>query len=262
MLSDGRNAHLIQESPGWWLGRLEPYFDVLHVQQVYKGFFVIGCPKGLYRSLGASAERLDPVLEMDDVAEMMRIVEQVRLEEDRDDILVLMMAERARGVDQVTTVRDKHILSVGGDGTTFEVLNGAMASFHNKMVQQLVEHVKSEHGKHISMVGGSDAHTLKHVAKVHTVSRGENAQTLASVTASLPLTGTPRASMIRAMPESPAPPMPTKCTRPSWSAGRSTSGTGTFIGPPPGSSGRASRRRRAGSGPRQPRTSPPAVPGP
>jgi hypothetical protein len=55
----------------------------------------------------------------------------------------------------------------------FEVVNGAMASFHNKMVQQLVEHVKEHHGKHISMVGGSDAHTLKHVAKVHTVSRGE-----------------------------------------------------------------------------------------
>jgi predicted metal-dependent phosphoesterase TrpH len=58
----------------------------------------------------------------------------------------------------------------------FEVLNGAMASFHNKMVQQLVEHVKHEHGKHVSMVGGSDAHTLKHVAKVHTVSRGETPQ--------------------------------------------------------------------------------------
>lgn len=55
----------------------------------------------------------------------------------------------------------------------FEVLNGAMASFHNKMVQQLVTALKHEHGRHISMVGGSDAHTLKHVAKVHTVSKGE-----------------------------------------------------------------------------------------
>ena len=54
----------------------------------------------------------------------------------------------------------------------FEVLNGAMASFHNKMVQQLVATVQG-HGRHISMVGGSDAHTLKHVAKVHTVSKGE-----------------------------------------------------------------------------------------
>jgi predicted metal-dependent phosphoesterase TrpH len=55
----------------------------------------------------------------------------------------------------------------------FEVLNGAMASFHNKMVQQLVTTVKHEHRRRVSMVGGSDAHTLKHVAKVHTVSRGD-----------------------------------------------------------------------------------------
>jgi predicted metal-dependent phosphoesterase TrpH len=58
----------------------------------------------------------------------------------------------------------------------FEVMNGAMASFHNKMVQQLVASVKEHHGKHISMVGGSDAHTLKHVAKVHTVSKGETVE--------------------------------------------------------------------------------------
>jgi predicted metal-dependent phosphoesterase TrpH len=56
---------------------------------------------------------------------------------------------------------------------TFEVMNGAMASVHNKMVQQLVATVKEQHGKQVAMVGGSDAHTLKHVAKVHTVSRGE-----------------------------------------------------------------------------------------
>jgi hypothetical protein len=41
------------------------------------------------------------------------------------------------------------------------------------MVHQLVTTLKSEHGRHISMVGGSDAHTLKHVAKVHTVSKGD-----------------------------------------------------------------------------------------
>ena len=56
----------------------------------------------------------------------------------------------------------------------FEVMNGAMASFHNRTVQQLVAAVKG-HGRHISMVGGSDAHTLKHVAKVHTVAKGETA---------------------------------------------------------------------------------------
>jgi predicted metal-dependent phosphoesterase TrpH len=53
----------------------------------------------------------------------------------------------------------------------FEVLNGAMASFHNKMVQQLLTTVQG-HGRRVSMVGGSDAHTLKHVAKVHTVGKG------------------------------------------------------------------------------------------
>ena len=58
----------------------------------------------------------------------------------------------------------------------FEVLNGAMASFHNKMIQQLVNTLKHEHGRHVSMVGGSDAHTLKHVAKVHTVAKGETAE--------------------------------------------------------------------------------------
>ncbi len=57
----------------------------------------------------------------------------------------------------------------------FEVMNGAMASFHNRMVLQLVQTVQ-QHGRRVSMVGGSDAHTLKHVAKVHTVSKGETTQ--------------------------------------------------------------------------------------
>jgi predicted metal-dependent phosphoesterase TrpH len=54
----------------------------------------------------------------------------------------------------------------------FEVLNGAMATLHNKLIYQLADTVQSE-GRKISMVGGSDAHTLKHVAKVFTVSKGE-----------------------------------------------------------------------------------------
>ena len=45
-----------------------------------------------------------------------------------------------------------------------------------------------QHGRRISMVGGSDAHTLKHVAKVHTVSKGEtpasSSRTSAPATAS------------------------------------------------------------------------------
>jgi hypothetical protein len=55
-LMDGRNAHLIQESTSWWLSRFEPHFDILHVQQVRKGFFVIACPKGMYRSLSAELD--------------------------------------------------------------------------------------------------------------------------------------------------------------------------------------------------------------
>jgi predicted metal-dependent phosphoesterase TrpH len=54
----------------------------------------------------------------------------------------------------------------------FEVMNGAMASFHNKMVQQLLGTL-GDRGRKVSMIGGSDAHTLKHVAKVHTVGKGE-----------------------------------------------------------------------------------------
>ena len=56
VLTDGRNAHLIQESTSWWLGRFEPYFDILHVQQVRKGFFVVACPKGMYRALDADLD--------------------------------------------------------------------------------------------------------------------------------------------------------------------------------------------------------------
>lgn len=55
----------------------------------------------------------------------------------------------------------------------FEVMNGAMASSNNRVVQQLVTTIHREHRK-ISMVGGSDAHTLKHVAKVFTIARANS----------------------------------------------------------------------------------------
>ena len=51
VLSDGRNAHLIQEPPSWWLPRLNQRFDVIHFQNVLKGFFIIACPKGTYQAL-------------------------------------------------------------------------------------------------------------------------------------------------------------------------------------------------------------------
>jgi len=55
----------------------------------------------------------------------------------------------------------------------FEVLNGAMASVHNRVVNQLTTVIRDS-GRKISMVGGSDAHTLKHVARVYTVARAES----------------------------------------------------------------------------------------
>jgi predicted metal-dependent phosphoesterase TrpH len=57
----------------------------------------------------------------------------------------------------------------------YEVLNGAMASVHNRMVHQLVTEIRNS-GRTISMVGGSDAHTLKHVGKVYTVSQASSKQ--------------------------------------------------------------------------------------
>ena len=77
---------------------------------------------------------------------------------------------------RMKNVASRYIAEILDMFDIFEVLNGAMASFHNKMVQQLVATVQHEHGRHISMVGGSDAHTLKHVAKVHTVSKGETVE--------------------------------------------------------------------------------------
>ena len=89
--------------------------------------------------------------------------------------------------------------------------------------------------------------------------RSRRACSVGESVASLPLTVMPRASMIRAIADSPAPPMPTKCTRPSWSAGSSSSGTGTFIGrlqrPSVASRSSASRgtsRRGRGTHRRQP----------
>lgn len=40
-LADGRNAHLIQEGPSWWLPRIESRFRLLSVQPVPNGFGVI-----------------------------------------------------------------------------------------------------------------------------------------------------------------------------------------------------------------------------
>ncbi len=44
VLSDGRNAHLIQQPSSWWLPRLCHYFDILHLvshNMMGKGFWII-----------------------------------------------------------------------------------------------------------------------------------------------------------------------------------------------------------------------------
>jgi hypothetical protein len=55
----------------------------------------------------------------------------------------------------------------------FEVINGAMASSNNRVTYQLVDTFRTN-GRRLSMVGGSDAHTLKHVGKVYTVSPADS----------------------------------------------------------------------------------------
>jgi hypothetical protein len=40
-LSDGRNAHLIQEGPIWWLERLSKYFDIYGCVLHKNGFEVL-----------------------------------------------------------------------------------------------------------------------------------------------------------------------------------------------------------------------------
>jgi predicted metal-dependent phosphoesterase TrpH len=74
---------------------------------------------------------------------------------------------------RMKTVAAKYITEMLEMFDIFEVLNGAMATFHNKTVHQLVMSVR-EQGRHISMVGGSDAHTLKHLGKVYTVSKADS----------------------------------------------------------------------------------------
>ena len=55
-LSDGRNAHIIQQPPSWWLQRFAQRFEILHLQSVPKGFFVIAGAKGSHGELSASID--------------------------------------------------------------------------------------------------------------------------------------------------------------------------------------------------------------
>lgn len=43
-LPDGRNAHLIQQPINWWLLRMLPYFNILHLDDIKGGFICVGTP--------------------------------------------------------------------------------------------------------------------------------------------------------------------------------------------------------------------------
>ena len=55
----------------------------------------------------------------------------------------------------------------------FEVKNGAMASQHNRLVEDLMSVVREKRGD-VSLVAGSDAHTLGPLARVYTVAEAES----------------------------------------------------------------------------------------
>jgi len=44
-LSDGRNAHLIQEPASWWLPRLRQHFEISQLEELPAGFWVLTEPK-------------------------------------------------------------------------------------------------------------------------------------------------------------------------------------------------------------------------
>ena len=41
VLDDGRNAHLIQEPPAWWLPKIMARFELQTFQKMENGFFVV-----------------------------------------------------------------------------------------------------------------------------------------------------------------------------------------------------------------------------
>jgi hypothetical protein len=56
----------------------------------------------------------------------------------------------------------------------FEVKNGAMASQHNRLIEDLMAVVREKRGA-VSLVAGSDAHTLGPLALVYTVAEADTA---------------------------------------------------------------------------------------
>ena len=51
VLSDGRNAHLIQKPTSWWLEKFIKYFDVIRLmehQMMGNGFWLVVKPKKIF----------------------------------------------------------------------------------------------------------------------------------------------------------------------------------------------------------------------
>ena len=46
VLPDGRNAHLIQEPPAWWLPKIFERFELLKFNRVSQGFWILVAAKG------------------------------------------------------------------------------------------------------------------------------------------------------------------------------------------------------------------------
>ena len=56
VLDDGRNAHIIQAPPSWWLSKLISKFEILQLQSEDKGFWVVVGKKNLspvFNSMGS-----------------------------------------------------------------------------------------------------------------------------------------------------------------------------------------------------------------
>jgi len=45
VLADGRNAHLIQKPPSWWLPKMCSRFEIKHMQEIGGGFILVTMPK-------------------------------------------------------------------------------------------------------------------------------------------------------------------------------------------------------------------------
>lgn len=59
ILADGRNAHLIQQPPAWWLPKFLSRFDLVVFQRMPQGFWVVvqQSPGAVPEAAGASADR-------------------------------------------------------------------------------------------------------------------------------------------------------------------------------------------------------------